>query len=100
MKTYSDYYPDADKLSLLLESVLDVEAKKVVLNNMANGFDEAMEQLRLAYGRSTVVYSQLVEEFLTRSHYDYSLSLSLSHSLSLSIYTKLFIDITCDYNHQ
>ncbi len=72
MDLHSDFYPEADKLSLLSEAMLDQEAKKLVNSSYSLGYEGALEQLQLTYGRKTTIYPQLVEEFLARTKYDYS----------------------------
>ncbi len=52
--------------------MLDQEAKKLVNSSYSLGYEGALEQLQLTYGRKTNIYPQLVEEFLARTKYDYS----------------------------
>ncbi len=72
MKTYTDYYTDSDKLSILAEAMDDSEAKKLVLNCYAVGYDSAMEELQNEYGRKSVIFPILANALVNPNSYDLS----------------------------
>ncbi len=72
MELHKDFYPEADKISILADAMEDAESKKLVLNACCGGYDEALEQLKLTYGRKTIIYPYLVEELVKKERYDCS----------------------------
>ncbi len=72
MDLHKDYYPDTDKISILADAMKDSDARKLVLNSCSDGYEGALEQLKMTYGRKTVIYPQLVDEFLKKEKYDCS----------------------------
>jgi len=70
METHKEHYTDADKCCILADAVLDRDAKRLVNDYAAEGFDSAFKQLKDRYGRASVIYPQLVEELLARNRYD------------------------------
>ncbi len=51
----------------------DPAAKELVgkFSQGPSGYDTAMEQLRLRYGRASVIYLTYVKELIQRGNYDY-----------------------------
>ncbi len=74
LKTHSDCYTVGDKCCLLAEAMEDPAAKGLVrkFSQGPSGYDTAMEQLRLRYGRASVIYPTYVKELIQRGNYDYT----------------------------
>ncbi len=72
METHKGHYTHADKCCILADAMLDRDAKKLVNDHAAEGYDAAFKQLKDRCGRSSVIFPQLVEELLSRNRYDYS----------------------------
>ncbi len=74
LKTHSDCYTVGDKCCLLAETMEDPAAKELVgkFSQGPSGYDTAMEQLRLRYGRASVIYPTYVKELIQRDNYDYT----------------------------
>jgi len=72
MELHKDYYPDVDKVSILADAMKDNEARRLVLSSSGGGYEASMKQLKEAYGRKSVVYTQLVGDLMKYKGYDLS----------------------------
>ena len=73
-KNRPDVTSDADKVSLLREAILDPTLKAQVeqYGRGPDGFNSAMEALRIRYGRATVVFPVYVKEMIQQDCYEYT----------------------------
>ncbi len=72
METHDEYYTDADKVSILAESMKCEDARQTVLSCQTAGYTAAMEELRATYGRRIIIYPMLVEQLTKKQKHDYS----------------------------
>ncbi len=72
METHDECYTDADKVSILAESMKCEDARQTVLSCQTAGYTAAMEELRATYGRRIIIYPMLVEQLTKKQKHDYS----------------------------
>ena len=72
--THASSYSDADKCCLLAEAMENLAIKTIVEKYAQgpSGYDTAIKELKLRYGRASVVFPTYVREFVQPDSYDYS----------------------------
>ena len=84
MSTHAESYSDQDKCCLLTEAMENPQIRKMVSKfcSGSSGYKDAMEELRLRYGRANVMFPAYVQQLIQPDVYDYTQESTLSDSRS------------------
>ena len=74
MSTHAESYSDQDKCCLLTEAMENPQIRKMVSKfcSGSSGYKDAMEELRLRYGRANVMFPAYVQQLIQPDVYDYT----------------------------